>query len=281
MPTIFITGASSGLGKATANLFAARGWQVIATMRHPEQETELTKLPNVCLLTLDVTDPVSIESTVQRAITVSAVDVVFNNAGYGLIGALEAVTDEQITQLVNTNLLGVIRVTKAFLPHLRAKKSGCIINTTSIGGLIAFPLYSIYHATKWAVEGWSESMSFELALHNIQIKTVSPGGIATDFTGRSLVVVEHGAYGELLQKLMSGQENAQFSTPEAIAEVVYQAATDQQDQLRYPAGADAIATYAHRLGVGPEAFRREVASRFASDQEASLSTLSSGKIEGN
>jgi NAD(P)-dependent dehydrogenase (short-subunit alcohol dehydrogenase family) len=281
MPTIFITGASSGLGKATAILFAARGWQVIATMRHPEQETELTKLPNVRLLTLDVTDPESIESTVQRAITVSAVDVVFNNAGYGLIGALEAVSDEQITQLVNTNLLGVIRVTKAFLPHLRAKKSGCIINTTSIGGLIAFPLYSIYHATKWAVEGWSESMSFELALHNIQIKTVSPGGIATDFTGRSLVVVEHGAYGDLLQKLMSGQENVQFSAPESIAEVVYQAATDQQDQLRYPAGADAIATYAHRLGVGPEAFRQEVASRFASDQEASLSTLRSGKNDGN
>ncbi|MBD2757487.1 SDR family oxidoreductase [Spirosoma validum] len=281
MPTIFITGASSGLGKATANLFAARGWQVIATMRHPEQETELTKLPNVRLLTLDVTDPVSIESTVQRAITVSAVDVVFNNAGYGLIGALEAVSDEQITQLVNTNLLGVIRVTKAFLPHLRAKKSGCIINTTSIGGLIAFPLYSIYHATKWAVEGWSESMSFELALHNIQIKTVSPGGIATDFTGRSLVVVEHGAYGDLLQKLMSGQENVQFSASEAIAEVVYQAATDQQDQLSYPAGADAIATCAHRLGVRPEAFRQEVASRFASDQEASLSRLRSGKNDGN
>ncbi|UFH54068.1 SDR family oxidoreductase [Spirosoma sp. KNUC1025] len=277
MPTIFITGASSGLGKATANLFAARGWQVLATMRHPEAETELTQLPSVHLLPLDVTDPVAIESTVQHALTLSAVDVVFNNAGYGLIGALEAVSDEQITQLVATNLLGVIRVTKAFLPHLRAKKSGCIINTTSIGGLIAFPLYSIYHATKWAVEGWSESMSFELAQHNIQIKTVSPGGIATDFTGRSLVVVDHEAYSPLLQKLLSGQANVQYSVPEAIAEVIYLAATDQTDQLRYPAGADAIATYAHRLTVGPESFRQEVAGRFASDQEASLSTLSAGK----
>jgi NAD(P)-dependent dehydrogenase (short-subunit alcohol dehydrogenase family) len=277
MPTIFITGASSGLGKATAKLFAARGWQVIATMRHPEQETELTQLPTVHLMPLDVTDPVAIESTVQRAITLTPVDVVFNNAGYGLIGALEAVSDEQITQLVNTNLLGVIRVTKAFLPHLREKKSGCIISTTSIGGLIAFPLYSIYHATKWAVEGWSESMSFELAQYNIQIKTVSPGGIATDFTGRSLVVAEHEGYSDLLQKLMSGQENAQFSSPEAIADVVYLAATDQKDQLRYPAGADAIATYSHRLTVGPETFRKDVASRFASDGEASLNTLSAGK----
>ncbi|MBD2753897.1 SDR family oxidoreductase [Spirosoma validum] len=277
MPTIFITGASSGLGKATAKLFATRGWQVMATMRHPEQETELTQLPSVHLLPLDVTDPVSIESTVQRALTLAPVDVVFNNAGYGLIGALEAVSDEQITQLVNTNLLGVIRVTKAFLPHLREKKSGCIINTTSIGGLIAFPLYSIYHATKWAIEGWSESMSFELAQHNIQIKTVSPGGIATDFTGRSLVVAEHKAYGHLLQKLLSGQANVQFSPPEAIAEVIYLAATDRKDQLRYPAGADALATYGHRLTVGPETFRQEVASRFASDQEASLSTLSAPK----
>ena len=267
MPTIFITGASSGLGKATAKLFAARGWHVIATMRHPEHETELTQLPGVQLLPLDVTDPAQIEATVQRAIALHPVDVVFNNAGYGLIGALEALSDEQITNLVNTNLLGVIRVTKAFLPHLRAKRSGRIISTTSIGGLIAFPLYSIYHAAKWAVEGWSESMSFELARYNIGIKTVSPGGIATDFTGRSLEVAEHEAYADLLQKLLAGQNDsahqAQFSSPEAIAEVVYEAATDQKDQLRYQAGADAIALYAQRLAAGPEAFRQGVAAQFA------------------
>ena len=262
MPTIFITGASSGLGKATAKLFAAQGWTVIATMRHPERETELLPLPGVHLLPLDVTDPAQIEETVRRAIALSAVDVVFNNAGYGLIGALEAVSDEQITQLLNTNLLGVIRVTKAFLPHLRARKSGRILNTTSMGGFLAFPLYSIYHAAKWAVEGWSESMSFELALHNIGIKTISPGGTATDFTGRSLQVAEHEAYAGLFQQLMAGQEGVQFAAPEAIAEVVYQAATDQQDQLRYPAGADAVAAYAQRLAAGPEAFRQGVATQF-------------------
>lgn len=277
MPTIFITGASSGLGKATAQLFAARGWHVIATMRHPERETELPQLPNVHLLPLDVTDPAQIDATVQRAIALRPVDVVFNNAGYGLIGALEAVSDEQLTQLVNTNLLGVIRVTKAFLPHLRAQQSGRIISTTSIGGLIAFPLYSLYHATKWAIEGWSESMSFELARHNITIKTVSPGGIATDFTGRSLEIAEHAAYADLLQKLMAGQQNAQFSPAEAIAEVVYEAATDQKDQLRYQAGPDAVATYAQRLAVGPEAFRQGVAAQFASPEEASLSTFADKK----
>jgi NAD(P)-dependent dehydrogenase (short-subunit alcohol dehydrogenase family) len=273
MPTIFITGASSGLGKATAKLFAARGWNVIATMRHPEHETELPQLPGVHLLPLDVTDPAQIEATVQQAIALHPVDVVFNNAGYGLIGALEALSDEQLTQLVSTNLLGVIRVTKAFLPHLRERKSGRIISTTSIGGLIAFPLYSLYHATKWAVEGWSESLSFELAQYNIQVKTVSPGGIATDFTGRSLAVAEHPAYADLLQKLLAGQANAQFSSAEAIAEVVYEAATDQKDQLRYQAGADAVATYAQRLAAGPEAFRQGVAARFATPGEVGLSSF--------
>jgi NAD(P)-dependent dehydrogenase (short-subunit alcohol dehydrogenase family) len=272
MPTIFITGASSGLGKATAKLFAARGWNVIATMRHPEHETELTQLPNVHLLPLDVTDVAQIETTVHRAIALYPVDVVFNNAGYGLIGALEAISDEQITHLINTNLLGVIRVTKAFLPHLREKKSGRILNTTSIGGLIAFPLYSLYHATKWAIEGWSESLSFELALHNITIKTISPGGIATDFTGRSLQVAQNEAYAGLLEKLLDTQNSdkgAQFASPERIAEVVYQAATEEKDQLRYQAGSDAVAIYAQRLAVGPEAFRQGVTAQFGLTTETS------------
>jgi len=208
MPTIFITGASSGLGKATAQLFAARGWQVIATMRHPKHATDLRQLPGVHLLPLDVTDPAQIAAAVQQALALGPVEVVFNNAGYGLIGALEALSDEQITQVVATNLLGVIRVTKAFVPHLRAKKTGRIISTTSIGGLIAFPLYSLYHATKWAVEGWSESLSFEVAPYNIRVKTVSPGGMATDFTGRSLQVAEQAAYAPLLQQLLAGQGEA-------------------------------------------------------------------------
>lgn len=171
-------------------------------------------------------------------------------------------SDEQITQLLNTNLLGVIRVTKAFLPHLRAQRSGCILNTTSMGGFLAFPLYSVYHAAKWAVEGWSESMSFELALHNIRIKTISPGGTATDFTSRSLQVAEHDAYAGLFEQLNAGQAGVQFAPAEAIAEVVYQAATDPQDQLRYPAGAAAVAAYAQRMAAGPEAFRQGIATQF-------------------
>ncbi|NCD71645.1 SDR family oxidoreductase [Mucilaginibacter agri] len=258
--TIFITGASTGLGKATAKLFQSKGWNVIATMRSPEKETELNQLKNVTLLPLDVTNLEQIKSTVAKAISLHAIDVVFNNAGYGLMGAMEALTDEQMLRQINTNLLGVIRVTHAFIPHFREKKSGVFISTTSMGGFLGFPLHSLYHATKFGVEGWSESMSFELGLHNIGIKTVAPGGIATDFLDRSLDRSTHPAYKELEDKLFAltdaMMQNA--STAEKIAGVVYEAATDGKDQIRYVAGEDAKAMYARRVEIGSEESRKEI-----------------------
>lgn len=258
--TIFITGASAGLGKATAKLFQARGWNVIATMREPKKEIELTQLENVTLLPMDVTDPEQIKTTVAKAISLYTIDVVFNNAGYGLMGAMETLSDEQILRQLNTNLLGVLRVTREFIPHFREKKNGLFISTTSIGGLFGFPLHSIYHATKFAIEGWSESMSFELGLHNIGIKTIAPGGIATDFIGRSLDRSSHPAYQEIEDKLFSTiDEMMQMaSTAEQIAEVVYEAATDNKDQIRYLAGEDAKTMYARRLEIGNEEFRKEI-----------------------
>ncbi|WCT11581.1 SDR family oxidoreductase [Mucilaginibacter jinjuensis] len=258
--TIFITGASTGLGKATAKLFQSKGWNVIATMRNPEKETELSQLENVTLLPLDVTNTEQIKNAVTTSIALHPIDVVFNNAGYGLMGALEALSDEQILKQVNTNLLGVIRVTHAFIPHFREKKSGLFISTTSMGGLLGFPLNSIYHATKFGIEGWSESMSFELGLHNIGIKTVAPGGIATDFLDRSLDRSSHPAYKDLDDKLFglveAMMQNA--ATAEQIAGVVYEAATDGKDQVRYVAGDDAKAMYARRLEIGSEESRKEI-----------------------
>lgn len=262
--TIFITGASSGLGKATARLFQQKGWKVIATMRHPGKETELTQLGNINLLPLDVTDHENIKATVSQAIESEDIDVVFNNAGYGLMGALEALSDEQILKEINTNLLGVIRVTQAFIPYFRERKQGLFISTTSMGGLFGFPLHSIYHATKFGVEGWSESMSFELGLHNIGIKTIAPGGISTDFIGRSLDRSAHTAYLELEDKLFANIDVMMeaASTPADIAAVVFEAATDGKDQIRYVAGNDATALYARRVEIGSEAFRKEIRGQF-------------------
>ena len=264
--TIFITGSSSGLGRATAKLFASKGWNVIATMRNPEKETELNKLPGVALLSLDVTNPEQIKSAVDRVMAMGGVDVVFNNAGYGMAGPLEGLTDDQMVRMVDTNMMGAIRTTKAFLPYFREKGTGLFIITTSIGGLITVPFNSLYHATKWALEGWSESMAFELRPFGIGLKTVEPGGMRTDFFTRSFETGRHQAYDKLVDRVMSvitdPKQMDAYSSPEQIAEVVYQATTDGKDQLRYVAGEDAKATYAMRLQIGDEAFRKAMNQRF-------------------
>jgi len=264
--TIFITGSSSGLGRAAAKLFASKGWKVIATMRAPEKETELTSIPGVKLMALDTTDADQIQRVAQDVIAHGRVDVVFNNAGYGMAGPLEGFTDEQIVRMIDTNLMGAIRITKAFVPYFRQKRAGLFINTTSIGGLIAVPFNSIYHATKWALEGWSESMAFELGQFGIGMKTVSPGGMRTDFFTRSFDTGKHEAYDALVDKVMNvirdPKQMPTYSSPDQIAEVVYEAATDGKDQLRYVAGEDAKATYAMRLKVGDEAFRKGMAQQF-------------------
>ena len=133
--TIFITGSSSGLGRATAKLFASKGWRVIASMRDPRKEKELNDISGLRLKALDVTDPGAIESVAKQVVGSGGTDLVFNNAGYGLAGALEGLTDEQILRMVSTNMLGTIRTTKAFIPHFREKRAGLFINTTSLGGL--------------------------------------------------------------------------------------------------------------------------------------------------
>jgi NAD(P)-dependent dehydrogenase (short-subunit alcohol dehydrogenase family) len=264
--TIFITGSSSGLGRAAAKLFASRGWAVVATMRNPEKETALATLPGIGLSALDITDRLQIESAVARAVAAGGVDVVFNNAGYGMSGPLEGVTDGQMVRMVNTNLMGTIRTTKAFIPYFREKKAGLFINTTSIGGLITVPFNSLYHATKWALEGWSESMAFELNQLGIGMKILEPGGMKTDFFTRSFDVGRHPAYDALVDRVMGAitdpKQLETYSTPEQVAEVVYEAATDGKDQLRYTAGADANATYAARVQLGDEAFRNGIKQQF-------------------
>ena len=260
MKTIFITGASAGLGIVTAKLFQAKGWKVIATMRNPDKETELNQLENVILLPLDVTNIQQIESTVNTAIALGDIDVIFNNAGYGLIGALENYSENDIRAQFETNFFGVIWVTKAFIPYFKKKKSGLFITTTSLCGLTSYPLSSIYNASKWALQGWSESMSYDLAQFNIGIKNVAPGGIKSNYMN-VMTVCEDKCYEPLMERLNEGFTDGtlmEFSDSEVIAEEVFTAATDEKDQLTYPAGNDAKRIYAKRLTDGPESHRKAV-----------------------
>src|SRR5690606_17880568 len=181
----------------------------IATMRNPEKENELKELPNVSLVKLDVTDAAAIQKTVSSILQSHSVDVVLNNAGYGLIGPLEALTNEQILSQVHTNLIGVINVTRAFVPHFRERKSGTFINITSTFGLLGYPTCSIYNATKFAVDGFSEGLAYELAQFGIKIKVIAPGGMQTDFAGRSMQGAMHEAYQKLVDKVSEGYSEEQ------------------------------------------------------------------------
>lgn len=257
MKTIFITGASTGLGKATALLFQAKGWRVIATMRHPEKETELSRLANITLLPLDVTSAEQIEATMRQAIDLADIDVVFNNAGYGLVGALESYTDEQITRQIETNFTGVLRVIKSFIPHFKTKRNGLFITTTSVCGFSSNPLSPVYNATKWALEGFSESISYDLAQFNIGIKTVAPGGIKSNFIGGMQAVIgeEYETLNKRLGELFADGTLIEFTEAGTIAAVVWQAATDHKDQVRYLAGNDALRIAQQRGEKGREQFR--------------------------
>ncbi|WP_417361331.1 SDR family oxidoreductase [Galbibacter sp.] len=245
--TIFITGASSGLGKVTAKLFSEKGWTVIATMRNPERETELSQLPNVHLLELDICNANQIIAVVAKAEQIAPIDVLFNNAGYVFAGALEATSDEQLEQQFNTNVFGTIRLTRAFLPYLRARKTGTIITTTSLGAYIPDPFMALYSATKAALENWTEGMSYELDRIGVCIKTIVPGFMQTSFVGNAQMAQPGAAYQEDWEKVLNVYANpitaANADNPSDIAKVVYEAATDEKKSLHYIAGNDATTRY--------------------------------------
>ena len=243
--TIFITGASSGLGKMTAKLFASKGWTVIATMRNPEKETELVHLLNIHLLKLDLNNTKQIAEIAAEAEKISSVDVVFNNAAYGLLGAFEGTTDEQLAQQINTNFLGTILVSKAFLPYLRTRKSGLIMTVTSSIANIPYPFVAVYAATKSALETWTEGMSYELNHFGIKVKTIVPAYMQTNF-GNNAQIISHQDYQEVFNQYlmtMRADSGAKRDTPEDIAKIVYEAATDNKEQLHYTAGSLSTSEY--------------------------------------
>jgi NAD(P)-dependent dehydrogenase (short-subunit alcohol dehydrogenase family) len=245
--TILITGASSGIGKATAKFFHQKGWNVLATMRKPENEKDLLEDTRLKILALDVEDKASIASAIQNGIKhFGQIDVLVNNAGYGAFGPVEAGTDAEIRRQYDVNFFGVIDCIKEILPHFKSQKSGVIINITSIGGLMTLPLFGVYNSSKFALEGLSEGLWYDLKPFNIKVKIVEPGGIKTDFAGRSLNMFdisnfpEYHSYAKtVVDKFTNPKYSKKFGTPEMVAGVIYTAATDGSDTLRYLAGKDA------------------------------------------
>ena len=180
--TILITGTSSGIGRATALYFAERGWNVAATMRNPRMADPVLQHPQISLFALDVTNADSIAQAITDSLNrYKKIDVLLNNAGYGLFGAAEEVTDEQIDRQIATNLTGSIQVIRAALPHLRRQGGGRIVQVSSEGGQIAYPNFSLYHATKWGIEGFVESVAKEVAPFGIDFVIVEPGPTSTQF----------------------------------------------------------------------------------------------------
>ena len=183
----FITGASSGFGRLLAEYLLQQGATVVTTARKVEDLDDFTsRYPGAVILPLDVTDTGSIHHAIQDAIGhVGHIDVLVNNAGYGVCGAVEEVTEQEYMPMFQTNVFGLINLTKGFLPMFRERRSGAIINLSSIGGLIGSPGWGYYNATKFAVEGLSEALYGELAPMGVHVMLVEPGPFRTDFLGRS------------------------------------------------------------------------------------------------
>jgi NADP-dependent 3-hydroxy acid dehydrogenase YdfG len=239
MRTILITGAASGIGKATAELFSQKGWNVVATMRNIEQAEQFKNSKNINCYTMDVTNVQSIEKCIEQIIQeFGKVDVLLNNAGVYETDPLEGATFEKIDLLIKTNVYGVVNVTKSVLPHFRHNKSGLIVNISSIAGRATFPFQSIYHLTKWAVEGFSEGLRYELKNLNIKVKSIAPGSVKTNLWND----LDKKAF-EIYPKEYQTNFKSWFSyltrniqkglLPNHEAKVIYKAVNDNKEKFRY------------------------------------------------
>ncbi len=237
--TVLITGATSGIGRETALDLAKRGFRVFATGRNRDALAKLdeAKLDNLTALPLDVTDAESIASA-QQAIAGATggygIDVLINNAGYGDLGPTELVSDQDMRKQFDTNVFGLMAVTRTFLPEMRVRGSGRIINVSSIGGRITMPNFGVYSASKYALEALSDSLRMELAAFGIKVVLIEPGPINTNFTGRAMD---------------NAEKYSQAGPYEAIVR-----------------RAEKMAAFAERTGVGPHvitrAIRKAMTARF-------------------
>ena len=246
--TVLITGCSSGIGRATATVFASNGWNVVATMRRPTAETELVRMSEVLVTRLDVQDQNSINQAIGAGVArFGRIDALVNNAGYGQYGLFEAIPREKVREQFDVNVFGVMDVTRSLLPHFRKNKRGLIINVSSGAGIFALPMISLYCASKFALEGFSESLAFELASQNIVVKLVVPhGGVtSTSFSERlandkavDSSLVDYDDFVARTNEAFTNMTEARTMNADEVGRVIYSAATDGTDQLRYLTGDD-------------------------------------------
>lgn len=249
--TVLITGCSSGFGKLAAQTFADKGWNVVATMRRPEAETELVETDNLVLARLDVTDPASIASVVAMAEErFGGVDVLVNNAGYGAHALFEEATNDSIRAMFETNVFGPMNTMRAVMPAMRKRGDGTIINVSSMAGLMPVPGNSVYTASKHAVNGLSEAMSLECAPLGIKVRIVEPGAFPTTSFMANLDTKSRGgdaqldAYEAKLRAHFAAQVEAaaanadSVSDPQDVADAIFACATEDTP-VHNPVGADA------------------------------------------
>lgn len=252
MKTIIITGASSGIGRAAAVRFLKKGWQVIATARKTESLNDMPEAGNLVVLPLDVTDKDSVNSFIsiikQRG---CYINVLLNNAGYSVAGSFEDAGDERARRQFEVNVFGLMNITRVFLPIFRQQRNGTIINVASVAGHIGMPVFSLYCASKFAVEGFSESLSHELRSFGIKVKLVEPGPIKTDFYSRSMDVAlpADSPYFPVLGPAMKKLNKMGMVglPPERAARTIYRAAQSNTYRLRYAVGSASLMIFMRHI----------------------------------
>lgn len=251
----FITGASTGFGRLLAEELLKRGERVAATARDIAKVEDLARqYPGKAqVFTLDVTRPVEIAAVARQAIqTFGHIDVLVNNAGYGLNGAIEEVSEEEFEPMFQTNIYGLIRTTRAFLPHFRVRRSGHIFNFSSIGGLIGNPGWGFYNATKFAVEGFSEALAGEMKPLGVRVTVIEPGPFRTDFLGRSGKLAErelpeYAATAGMAREYLRTQAGKQPGDPQKVVEAIIAVADSPEPPLHLILGKIALTRFRDKL----------------------------------
>ena len=265
-----VTGSSSGIGYATSLLLAKNRFHTYATMRNIEKSADIQQIANkerlpLQVIQLDVNDDASIRNSIEKVRSENErIDVLVNNAGYGLIGAFEDLSAEEIKSQFETNFFGVIRLTQQVLPIMRKQKSGTVVNVSSGAGRIGFPGMSAYVSSKFALEGLSESMSYELEPFGIRVVIIEPGVIRTNFKKNSVMSKKSldnssiSPYSSIIQKMDASISSIieHATPPEEVAKAILHAVISNNPELRYLVGNDMIMMAETKKSMSDEDFRK-------------------------